>query len=126
MRRIPQPPVSMGKPTVDYLNEVNRVNSSNFQTIENTLGPLAELIKSSNTNKGVLKFGGMAVQYGSVTGIDPSVTFEVVYSAIPTCIIPVVSGASTGVYEVSRSTTGFTTSTGGVSATVNWIAFGVV
>lgn len=121
--RIPQADPVKDKALKAYFNEVNRVSGYNFNILNQTLGPLAEMIKASNLDLKVIKLGIITLQYGSVTGSNPSVTFPVEFSDIPTLIIPVAVGAANSVNEVSRSTSGFTTSTSG-SITVDWLAIG--
>lgn len=121
--RIPQADAVTDPTLKNYFNEVNRVNNINFNTLNQILGPLANILNSRNLSQQVIVLGALTVQYGSITGLNPSVTFPVAFSSSPTVIFPVAVGASNSVNEASRSDTGFTTATSG-SITINWLAIG--
>lgn len=122
--RIPQADPVKDKVLQNYFNEVNRVNGINFNTLNQVLGPLAEMLNKTNLGQQIIKLGIVTVQYGSATGLNPSVTFPVPFGDLPTLIIPVAVGASNSVNEVSRTADGFTTDTAGGTITINWFAIG--
>ena len=121
--RTPQADAVTDPTLKSYFNEVNRVNDINFNTLNQVLGPLANIINSSVLGQQIIRLGVTTVQYGSVTGSNPSVSFPVAFSSPPSLIIPVAVGASNSVNEASRTASGFTTSTSG-SITINWFAIG--
>ena len=121
--RVPQADAVSDQTLKNYFNEVNRVNTSNFNTLNQVLGPLANILNSRNLDQQVIVLGPLTAQYGSVSGLNPSVTFPVAFSSTPTVIFPVALGASNSVNEASRTADGFTTTTSG-SITINWLAIG--
>lgn len=121
--RIPQADAVADPTLKNYFNEVNRVNNINFNSLNQILGPLANILNSRNLSQQVIVLGALTAQYGSITGLNPSVTFPVAFSSAPTVIFPVAVGASNSVNEASRNASGFTTTTSG-SITINWLAIG--
>lgn len=121
--RIPQADAVSDPTLKNYFNEVNRVNTINFNTLNQVLGPLANILNSSSLANQVIVLGALTVQYGSITGSSPSVTFPVPFSSSPTVVFPVAVGASNSVNEASRTASGFTATTSG-SITINWLAIG--
>lgn len=121
--RIPQADAVSDPTLKNYFNEVNRVNNINFNTLNQILGPLANILNSRNLSQQVIVLGTLTAQYGSVTGSSPSVTFPVPFSSSPTVIFPVAVGASNSVNEAYRTANGFTTVTSG-DITINWLAIG--
>jgi hypothetical protein len=121
--RIPQADAVTDPTLKNYFNEVNRVNNINFNTLNQVLGPLANILNSRNLDQQVIVLGKVTAQYGSITGSNPSVTFPVAFSDVPAVIFPVALGASNSVNEASRTKDGFTTTTSG-SITINWLAIG--